>query len=339
MPDPAATAAAQGAANREAAVAGSIINNVNETSPFGSVTYNNIGSETIKDAEGNDVEIPRYGRTTAFSPEQQGLYNQQVQAGAGMNDLAISQIGRLQGTLNEPFNLEGLPERTTDFSQDRQRVEDAILSRLEPRFQKDEDALRTRMQVQGNTAGSEIYNNELQNFGEAKNDARIQAILAGGGEQSRLAGLSEQARQGAFTENLAVRNQPVNEISALLGGGQVSLPQFNAPYQQSVGAAPIGQYIQDDYANRQANYQNQMGGLFGLGGTAASGLFGLSDERAKTGIKKVGETPMGIPIKSFRYKAGGPRQIGVVAQDVQKKIPSAVRTFGGMKHVDYSQVA
>jgi hypothetical protein len=341
-PNPKETAAAQGAANLSTAIGSSVLSNVNEQSPYGSVQYTQSGFENVPDPSDpkKTIKVPRYTRTTTLDPAQQALLDQQNLAGKGVNDLAISQIGRLQTSLSQPFNLDGLPERTTDFSADRQRVEDAIMSRLEPRFQRDEEIARTRLQNQGNTPGSEIYNNELEGLNQAKTDARMQAVLAGGDEQSRLAALQADTRNAALQERLTVRNQPINEISTLLGGGQVTVPQFAAPSGASVGQVPIGQYIQDDYANRTAAYQNQMGGLFGLAGTLGSAAIGLSDKRAKKDIKPTGLfAAAGIPIKTFKYKAGGPRQVGVVAQDVLPRMPSAVvKRPDGLFAVNYDKV-
>ena len=63
----------------------------------------------------------------------------------------------------------------------------------------------------------------------------------------------------------------------------------------------------------------------------------------KKDAKKVGETADGIPIYEFRYKGdkrkGGPKQRGVMAQDVEKVKPEAVvENAEGLKAVDYSKV-
>lgn len=347
-PDPYATAAAQAGANRDASISGALVNNVNERSPLGSVDYKQNGTSSYVDANGKTVTIPNFTRTTTLSPEQKGLYDQQVAAGKGLNNLAIGQVDRLQSTMSQPFNAEGLPAAVTsiganDWSADRQRVEQALFDRQNSQFDRDETALRQRLASQGLTPGSEAYNNDLTIFNQAKNDARSQAVLSGGQEQTRMAGLEAQqadfanaARQNAFTERAAVRNQPVNEISALLGGGQVSMPQFQPAYRQGVGAPDVGGYVNQDYQNQIASYNNRMSGLFGLGGTLASGLFSLSDRRAKKDIRRVGRTDGGTPIYTFRYRSGGPVQMGVMADEVD---PSIVREIGGLKHVDYARVA
>ena len=65
----------------------------------------------------------------------------------------------------------------------------------------------------------------------------------------------------------------------------------------------------------------------------------LSDRRAKTDIAKVGTTYEGLTVYRFRYKGGGSPLLGVMAQDVEKVKPAAVREFGGVKHVNLSQLA
>jgi hypothetical protein len=47
-----------------------------------------------------------------------------------------------------------------------------------------------------------------------------------------------------------------------------------------------------------------------------------------------------LPIFTYRYKTGGPRQMGVMAQDVQRKNPDAVvRRGDGLLAVDYGKVS
>ena len=77
-------------------------------------------------------------------------------------------------------------------------------------------------------------------------------------------------------------------------------------------------------------------GMLGLGLQAAPFMF--SDMRLKEDIKKVGKTDTGLNVYTYRYKAGGPTQMGVMAQDVEKKNPKAVRKFGAFKAVNYGQL-
>ncbi|WP_343714046.1 tail fiber domain-containing protein, partial [Inquilinus sp.] len=149
---------------------------------------------------------------------------------------------------------------------------------------------------------------------------------------------------------LQARNQLVNEALALSGRGApqtASAPQSSSP---SIQAPDIQGAMQDQYKaqlgqwqQQQQNAQAGLGGLFNLGAAAlggwATGGFSLSDIRLKTNIRQVGETEGGIPLYEFRYRAGGPPQIGVMAQDVERLMPAAVVEIGGLKHVDYLMVA
>jgi hypothetical protein len=91
------------------------------------------------------------------------------------------------------------------------------------------------------------------------------------------------AVQQALAQQAAIRSIPVNEISALLSGGQVSVPQFQGYSGVTVAPAPIfqagqaaGNFAQQNYQNQVGAYNAQMGlygNLFGALGTAAGGGF------------------------------------------------------------------
>lgn len=67
--------------------------------------------------------------------------------------------------------------------------------------------------------------------------------------------------------------------------------------------------------------------------------FGMSDERLKEDIVRIGKTDDGLPIYRYRMKGGGRLQMGVMAQDVEKVKPNAVaRNRHGFKMVDYAEV-
>lgn len=88
---------------------------------------------------------------------------------------------------------------------------------------------------------------------------------------------------------------------------------------------------------------NTSGGLGSSATTAGLGalfssLFAASDRRIKKDITRVGTTDGGLPVYTFRYKSGGPMQMGVMAQDLEENLPSAVVEVDGVKMVDYGQV-
>jgi hypothetical protein len=350
-PDPAATAAAQGAINKETAVAQSRLNQVDEYTPYG---------QSIYTPKGEEIDgIQQFRRDTTLNPEQQAIVDQQTAISGDLNRFAGDQIGRVEQSLSTPFSYEGMPDPANASPEARQEAIDALYgqyqSRLDPRFAKEQSALETRLANQGIGIDSDAYRSATSEFGRNKNDAYTsaanQAVVGGGAEQSRLFGLQNSARERAIQEQAYLRGIPLNEMSALMGAsGGVNMPTFSPTPQTGVQTADITSPTMMQYGG-QMNAYNQgrssnnamMGGLFGLAGSIGgglagnSGLFSGSDRRIKENISVVGKLDNGLPVYSFRYKSGGPQQIGLMAQDVEKVNPDAVMEINGIKAVNYSE--
>ena len=118
-------------------------------------------------------------------------------------------------------------------------------------------------------------------------------------------------------------------------------PQFSSYAQQAttqgadINRATENQYQSNLDATNATNAWNQgmMKGLFSLGGSAM-----MSDKRLKKNIKLVGKTEGGTNIYTYNYVWGGPTQMGVMAQEVEKDNPDAVIEIAGYKAVNYSKV-
>jgi len=386
--------------------------------------------------------------------------------------------GASQGTAGPQFGGVGTNANLQDsytpeggFSADRQRVEDALMGRLEQQRGRDMEGLRTQLANQGIGIGTEAYSRALQDFERTNTDMRTSAILGSGQEQSRLlgeargagqftndarqagfqnqitgtgfnnannmqsyqlaedqrrygdamglqrfgmgedmrryddaqrAGLfgmaedqrrygdamaqqqfgNQQAIQGrgdaiadsrfaqqssiydamdnarmrAMQEQLALRNQPINEITALMSGSQVQTPQFGIAQSAMIPTTDYAGIRQQGFNNQMANYQQQnanyqamMGGLFNLGGAAIGqgGLFGRpnppsgdpnSDRRIKADIEPMGQRN-GHNWYRFRYvwEEPGTHHEGVMAQEVMETRPDAVSKHPtGFYVVDYA---
>lgn len=81
----------------------------------------------------------------------------------------------------------------------------------------------------------------------------------------------------------------------------------------------------------------------GAGGAALAAelaplaVLAFSDKRVKTDISTVGRLQNGLLVHQYRLKSGGPVQIGLLAQEVQKVHPEAVHKGPqGILMVDYS---
>ena len=95
-------------------------------------------------------------------------------------------------------------------------------------------------------------------------------------------------------------------------------------------------------AQESAGFGNFLGSALGTG-LAAYAVFGgtaaASDRRLKRNISRVGSLPNGLSVYEFEYIWGGGKKIGVMADEVEQILPSAVMTDSlGFKAVDYSQL-
>ena len=89
-----------------------------------------------------------------------------------------------------------------------------------------------------------------------------------------------------------------------------------------------------------------MGGMFSGGASLLTALMGASDRDLKTNIEKLGTDPATeLPVYAYDYKADvkgkkvtGPKRVGYMAQDVEKKYPSAVKKIQGKRVIDFPQL-
>lgn len=183
-----------------------------------------------------------------------------------------------------------------------------------------------------NAAQQQRYSQNANNaaFGNA-------AMQQGWQNQFNTTQANNQLQDSSFANTIARRNQLVNEQSALMGGGQVQMPQFAGQSQTQVAGTDVGSLINSQYQQQLAQNNNMWSGIGQLGAAAAPWL--LSDERTKTDIKKIGSMGQGLPLYSYRYKGTDSPQVGVLAQEAQKVAPEAVkRGDDGYLRVNYPKL-
>lgn len=77
--------------------------------------------------------------------------------------------------------------------------------------------------------------------------------------------LSDTARRNELTEQMQLRSQLLNEMSALQNGSQVQMPQFGSGQSgANVSSVPVGQYMYDSYNGQTGANNNAMSGMMGL---------------------------------------------------------------------------
>jgi len=294
--------------------------------------------------------IPQTTATQTLSPQQQAIKTQQDQAQEKLATLLNTKSDWLNQYLSSDFDIDSKLGKYVDpFNGTNAETEGRLIElgrqRLDPMIAQQDESLRNRLANQGIKAGSDAYGQEQNTFNQGTNDARNQLILSGHGQafQEGLAQNTQalQKRQQAVQEALTSRNQPLNEILALLGGTQIDQPQFVNATMPTIPTTDNAGIIQQDYQNRLGAYQQQqaqkqsmLGGLFGLG----SSLIKASDKRLKENIRPIGKL-MGEKIYEYNYKGDKSYQVGVMAQDVAKRRPDAVITRpDGYKAVNYGKL-
>jgi hypothetical protein len=328
-PDPVATAKAQGEMTQNTATTQQMLNMTNQVTPDGSLTYNQTGTNSFVGADGKTYSVPQFTATQTLSDGARKIFdtnNVTKQNLANIGRDSSAKVGSILGT-NINLNNDAVEGRLMDLG----------TRRLNPQFARDEESLRTRLANSGIRAGSDAWNAEMQRFGQTKNDAFDQLLLGG--------------RQQSINEILTERNQPLNEISALMSGSQVSQPNFTNTPQANVAGVDYAGMVASNYAAANDRYKTDvgannamMGGLFGTAGTLGSaamkygpGLMMMSDRRLKSDVSRVGTTKHGLPL--YEYTIFGGRQRGVMADEVEKVMPAAVETHSsGYKMVNYSML-
>jgi hypothetical protein len=304
-PDPVKTAAAQTGTNVATATANSYLGNINEVTPDGSVSFAKSGMQDIFDpSTGKTYQVPQFTKTQTLSGNQQAIKDQQDAASLNLSSLGNTLSGKLGNQLTDNFKLgnESTEARLMELGR----------KRLDPAFANRRGDMQAQLSNQGIKLGSAAYDRAMKGLGEQENDAYNQLLLSGRG----------QASQEQLTED----NQRINQISALMNGGQVSQPNFLGANMPNIPTTDYAGLVNQKYQadmNAYNQKQSMWGGLLSGLGSAA---FALSDERAKENIEPVGKLK-GQNIYTWNYKDGmGPpgKHMGVMAQEVAKKKPDAV---------------
>lgn len=319
-PDPYAVAAAQGAANKDTAIAQSELNMIGQKTPQGTLSYEQTGTS----AKGT----PQYTATTTLSPEQQRLYDLTTQGATRFGEIANTQLNTVADRLTQPFDMNaGRAAELADINR----------TFLDPQKDRERQAIEADLFNRGARPGSEAYTRAIGDFEKIWQDKYNQMFL----------GAYTTANQAALTE----RNQPLTEITSLLSGSQPQQPNFVSTPNTSIAptdiTGPVYSSYQGQLANWNANNQSRnamMGAIMGIpstiaGGWARGGFPIPSDRRVKTNIKRIGKTDGGLPVYTYRYKGGEATHMGVMAQDALKKQPDAVAPMGAILGVDYAKVA
>lgn len=196
------------------------------------------------------------GVTTSIPGAGAGITTALTGAGKGIT----SSIGGAGAGVESGFSA-GAPlarQGTEDYGAQRDAVTAAILAREQPQFDRDRQAMEARLAAQGFTPGTEAYRQGADEINRSMVDARNQAVLAGGQEQSRLFGL-DQSRLGF--NNAAGVTETNQANAALTLKNQAQAQGFGQRAQEAAfgNAAQAQGFGQGAQAAQFANDAQQQG--------------------------------------------------------------------------------
>lgn len=455
-PNPIDTARAATGTNVGTAIANAQLQNINQVTPGGNLNYSTTGNYAWTDPTTQQTyNIPQFTATQTLTPQGEAIQGQQLATQYNLASMANSQSNRIGGLLSNNLDLSGAPAAGNasglsnipaaatsyasggpiqsqlgplgditktygpedNFSADRQRVEDALMARMNPQLAIQKQGLQQQLADQGLRYGSRAYADAMQTYNQQENDARFGAIAQGGQEQQRMnqmaaqlaafqnqaqgqgyeqtlgaAGFGNQAQQQQYQQNAlqaqfgnaglaqqmaqqqaafnaaqagrnqymqesyAQRNQPINEITALLGGSQVQQPNFVSTPGAQIPTTDIGGLLNQNFNQQLGIYNTQtqnanqlLGGILGFGGKVGGAALGMSDRREKENISRIGtvfatdpdhDEKKKLPIYEYSYKKdpASVMHTGPMAQDVEKVDPRAVKNIEGKKYLDMNRM-
>jgi hypothetical protein len=231
-PNPYTQAAAQQQSDLFGAQASSIVNNANETNPYGSVRYSNAGYETIYDAKGNPSYVPRYNRDVQLSPDQMKLLGLQTQAQGNAGQAAVTASGGLAkqfktsldpsqwqawskgpapGQLQKTIGSGGAI-RQDQSATDRPAIEQAMMARYRENAGKQATSEDAQLAARGLNPGGQGYGAVADTRARALTDASQQAYLGSGAESRAAQEAYNQAQNQRFAQG-ATQGQFANQAT------------------------------------------------------------------------------------------------------------------------------
>lgn len=264
-PDPYATAAAQTQSNLATSQATQEGNMVNQSNPYGSLTYSQSGT--------NPDGTPIYNANTTLSAPQQAILNQsqanQQAAGGVANQYVTGGQGAMSGQ-GPDLSWNGTATALQNLTN----------SQLDPQWNQNSSVEEAKLAAQGLSPGGQGYDSQMNLFNQAKNNAYQQADL---GDYQTAVNNAQQQWQDPLTaySQLSGLSQPT-------GFTPMSTPTSN------VAGTNVSGLVEQNYQqqSQNANAQNgQIAGLVGTGLGVAAAPFTGGASLAMGGLFGAGGTP------------------------------------------------
>ena len=257
---------------------------------------------------------------------------------AGGQNVNAQQIGGQQiGQFMSPYLSDVVGSEAALLNQNNQQAMSGQLGNAiqQGAFGGDRAGIAAaNLNQQQNLANSQIYSGLLnQGFNTALGAAQQQQGVNLSADQANRQAL-QQTGQSLAGLGAGAQTAALQGAQAQMAAGQVQQQT-----QQAQDTALYNQFQQQQSLPYQQLQQqaNIAEGIGANSGSTTTGSSIISDRRAKHDVHEIGKTFDGQPIYSYKYNGDDTTQIGLMAQDVEKKHPGAVGLAGGFKNVDYAK--
>lgn len=351
-PDYKALAVQQADLQNQQLQAQTVANRPTQVNPYGSIEWE------------QDPDTGAWTQVETWDPEIQGLMDKYL----GMQTTQADELAA-QGSFS---GGPALPTYDPTTGQAYGRTfTDSLLARVRPQQALDQQAMETKLRLQGLQPGTEAYDRAYQNLltsqGDVNAQAELQGMLAGQKHAIDMYNTQLGGQQQGYNQSLQNYLLPWQKAAATQGlASGVPRPDF-----QGFAASGMGQgtdvmgSAQQQYAQQMQQYNEKaakkqskgssigavVGGVAGafvgmpqvgaaLGGAAGGAI--ASDERVKENIAQISDEECYnlmcklLPI-SWRWSGTSIEDMGISAQQVLELAPELiVRGEKGLLRVNYT---
>jgi len=244
-PDPTQTAAAQQKLNLQTATSQQELNQINQTNPYGSLTYKQTGTN----ADGT----PQFTADTQFSAPMAGLFGTQTANQQGMGNAASGLINSGAGAFGgKPLDL--------GWNATEAKLDALGAKTIDPQMAQAKTKLDADLAGRGIAPGSEQWQIQQDQFGRDKAAAYDNMYLTG--------------HNTAVNDLKTSYEEPVTMASTLMGGAQPTAPTFTNTPQTGVQGTDMMGMVNQNYQTQAKAQQAALGGLFSAVGTIGGAAMG-----------------------------------------------------------------
>lgn len=272
------------------------------------------------------------GLTASDRSKMQAIQNQEQSAAKGARE-AILQNAAARGAGGSGLELMAQLQNQQD-SATRQSTRDLDVAAMaqDRALQALQQAGSLGGQINQQQFGQQAQvadaKNEIAKF-NAANKQQVGMTNVAANNQAQAANLAN--KQDTSNKNVDIKNQQNQQNNSL---GQQTFNNQMSLAQGRSGA--LNTQSQQANAEQAANKQ-----LIGTGVGALASIYGKSDEEAKEDVEKFNASDFLDSLTGYKYKYkdsrdGKGKQVGVMAQDLEREVPQMVHDTAEGKMVDYS---